>query len=177
MTQSWNCIPFFCQTIWFRRTAPCDATFDSIFSLKEITLLKDKEVVGLCTSFLMGSPFCCVTIATDIINTKSTFLQITQCKDCPGGYYCPNTAATNYTQLCQEGYWCQSGLDRGNPNAPGSNDTYNETCPLLGGYTGVGGVCPRGHRCPKGTTLPLGCDAGYYQDQEGEGDCKSCPAG
>ncbi|PIK35709.1 hypothetical protein BSL78_27465 [Apostichopus japonicus] len=108
---------------------------------------------------------------------ETNLYKITQCKDCPGGYYCPDTAATNYTQLCHEGYWCQSGLDRGNPNAPGSNDTYNETCPLLGGYTGVGGVCPRGHRCPEGTTLPLGCDAGYYQDQEGEGDCKSCPAG
>ena len=31
--------------------------------------------------------------------------------------------------------------------------------------------------CPNGTTLPIGCNAGYYQDQEGQGSCLECPAG
>lgn len=44
-------------------------------------------------------------------------------------------------------------------------------------FLGYGDICPRGYKCPEGTELPLGCDAGTYQDQEGQIVCKSCPEG
>ncbi|XP_071505048.1 uncharacterized protein [Diadema antillarum] len=108
---------------------------------------------------------------------QTNLYMIEQCTDCPSGTFCPDAAATNVTNLCHEGYWCNSGVDRGTPHTPGNNETYNDTCPLLGGYTGVGGVCPRGHRCPEGVGLPIGCDEGTYQDNEGQGECKECPEG
>ncbi|XP_070551141.1 neurogenic locus notch homolog protein 1-like [Ptychodera flava] len=108
---------------------------------------------------------------------QKTLFKITQCTDCSGGYYCSQESQTNVTAMCSPGYWCDSGVDRPNPNTDGTNSTYNATCPLLGGHTGVGGVCPRGYKCPLGTTLPLGCSPGTYQDQEGSSDCSVCPKG
>lgn len=62
--------------------------------------------------------------------------QVTQCKDCDGGYYCSVEGATNVTGPCDPGYYCQSGVDRSNPDNA-ANSTANNTCNLLGGHTGV----------------------------------------
>lgn len=62
--------------------------------------------------------------------------QVTQCKDCDGGYYCSVEGATNMTGPCDPGYYCQSGVDRSNPDNA-ANSTANNTCNLLGGHTGV----------------------------------------
>ena len=59
-----------------------------------------------------------------------------QCKDCDGGFYCSVEAATNITALCAAGYYCESGVDRPNPNNMELNSTYLPECPLLGGHTG-----------------------------------------
>ena len=55
--------------------------------------------------------------------------------------------------------------------------TYPATCPLLGGHTGFGDICPSGYYCPIGSFVPLGCPSGSYQDEEGQDYCKACPAG
>ena len=59
-----------------------------------------------------------------------------QCRDCDGGFYCDVEAATNYTAECFAGYYCESGVDRGNPNNAEVNSTYPPDCPLTGGHTG-----------------------------------------
>ena len=58
-----------------------------------------------------------------------------------------------------------------------TNSTWFPTCPIIGGHTGYGDVCPRGYYCVLGSTLPQGCPAGTYQDEEGQDDCKECPEG
>ena len=56
-----------------------------------------------------------------------------QCTDCDGGTYCAHEAATNFTDLCWPGYYCESGVDRPNPNNANVN---NSNCSSLGGHTG-----------------------------------------
>ena len=63
-------------------------------------------------------------------------LQESQCVDCDGGYYCSELNATTVTGQCSAGYWCQSGVDRPNPDNDAVNTTYNATCGL-GGHTGM----------------------------------------
>ena len=55
--------------------------------------------------------------------------------------------------------------------------TYPASCPLLGGHTGFGDICPVGYHCPEGSVVPQGCPAGSYQDELGQDYCKACPAG
>ncbi|KAK3579705.1 hypothetical protein CHS0354_031226 [Potamilus streckersoni] len=86
--------------------------------------------------------------------------------------------APQTTQDCVRlGNYCQSGVDRPNPDNAATNSSYNASCPLLGGHTGTGDICPQGYRCPVGTMLPIGCTAGTYQDELGQSTCKNCPAG
>ncbi|RUS80256.1 hypothetical protein EGW08_011985, partial [Elysia chlorotica] len=110
-------------------------------------------------------------------SNQTNLYKITQCKDCDGGYHCSLEGATEPTGLCDVGYYCQSGVDRPNPDNAATNSSYPATCPLLGGHTGFGDICPRGYYCPQGSEQPIGCAAGSYQDQEGQGLCKNCPAG
>ena len=65
-----------------------------------------------------------------------------------GGKYCDRSNLTTPAGDCFEGYYCTSGVDRDSPS---------------GAHTGVGGICPTGHKCPTGTVNPVGCDAGTYQ--------------
>ena len=59
-----------------------------------------------------------------------------QCKDCDGGNYCDQEHATDVSGLCAAGYYCESGVDRPNPNNAETNSTYDPSCPLIGGHTG-----------------------------------------
>lgn len=34
-----------------------------------------------------------------------------------------------------------------------------------------------GHSCPSGSHTPVRCNSGTYQDETGQGSCKTCPAG
>ena len=63
--------------------------------------------------------------------------KVTQCKDCLGGYFCDMEAATNVTGVCMQGFYCESGVDRANPNNAEVNSTWPPSCPLLGGHTGT----------------------------------------
>ena len=65
--------------------------------------------------------------------TLYKFFQEQQCTDCDGGMYCAHEGATNFTDQCSAGYYCESGVDRPNPNYVSSNDS---VCPPLGGHTG-----------------------------------------
>lgn len=103
--------------------------------------------------------------------------RVEQCKDCSPGVYCDREAATNYTGPCSPGYYCEGGVDRSNPNNAEVNSTYPASCPLLGGHTGIGDVCPIGYHCPLGSALPVPCPSGYYQNEEGQSTCKNCPQG
>lgn len=76
------------------------------------------------------------------------------CLNCTAGYYCPLPGATEVLFLCLQGYYCPSG------------STHNSTV-----------ICPRGSSCPTGVGQPQNCVPGEYQDEEGQYQCKVCPAG
>jgi len=61
---------------------------------------------------------------------------VTQCTDCDGGKHCSVEGSTSVTGDCDAGYYCQSGVDRPNPDNSATNSTYPPTCPLIGGHTG-----------------------------------------
>ena len=61
---------------------------------------------------------------------------MTQCTDCDGGKHCSVEGSTAVTGDCDAGYYCQSGVDRPNPDNSATNSTYPPTCPLIGGHTG-----------------------------------------
>ena len=59
------------------------------------------------------------------------------------------------------------------------------TGPCLAGYYCPGGQavqdpveypCPLGMYCPEGTAVPVMCENGTYQDQQGQSSCKTCPS-
>lgn len=97
---------------------------------------------------------------------------ITQCRDCDGGRYCNQNGATNTSGACSPGFYCTSGLDKPNPDSRNKNASVSHICPIIGGHTGFGDICPLGHYCPEGSTLPQGCEAGKYQDQIGRATCR-----
>ncbi|KAI0228985.1 hypothetical protein LSAT2_020568 [Lamellibrachia satsuma] len=110
-------------------------------------------------------------------SNQLNLFRVEQCRDCDGGFYCSEESATNVTGLCAAGFYCESGIDRPSPNNAETNSTYPPSCPLLGGHTGYGDICPRGFYCPVGSSLPLSCEAGTYQNQEGQSSCMPCPEG
>jgi hypothetical protein len=85
---------------------------------------------------------------------------VAQCEPCSGGSYCEDSAGVAPTDLCDAGFWCQSGMSSPTP----SN--------LAGGD-----VCPAGHECPAGTITPQQCLPGTYQPNTQQGACLVCPGG
>ncbi|XP_023933458.1 uncharacterized protein LOC106181652, partial [Lingula anatina] len=108
---------------------------------------------------------------------QTNLFRVEQCQDCDGGFYCGTWGATNITAPCAAGYYCESGVDRPNPNNAEVNSSYAADCPLTGGHTGFGDICPLGYMCPVGSVVPQGCDPGSYQDEEGTDYCKGCVEG
>jgi hypothetical protein len=49
---------------------------------------------------------------------------VTQCTDCDGGKHCSVEGSTAVTGDCDAGYYCQSGVDRPNPDNSATNSTY-----------------------------------------------------
>lgn len=78
------------------------------------------------------------------------------CDICTQGYYCATKAATSFTGLCKIGYFCPTGSTA---------------------QDAVANICPKGSSCPSGSPVSVLCEAGYYQDQIGQGTCKDCPRG
>ena len=63
--------------------------------------------------------------------------------------YCDVTNLTAPVAVCDDGYFCTSGVDTAQPDGVTN--------------TGTGGICPVGHRCPAGSVTPDPCPAGQYQ--------------
>jgi hypothetical protein len=79
-----------------------------------------------------------------------------ECRDCDPGYFCNGTALTATTGPCDPGYYCPGG----------------QSTPTPAEY-----VCWAGHQCVGANGLPERCDDGWYQNEEGQSDCKICPPG
>jgi hypothetical protein len=85
------------------------------------------------------------------------------CNPCPGGYYCDEEAQTDYTKLCEAGYFCRLGATVSTPNS-----------------TTDANVCPAGYYCVEGTTEPAPCPPGTYSDDiklRSQDECMNCTKG
>lgn len=87
---------------------------------------------------------------------SNNLLAESECRPCDPGYYCNATAAVAVTAACDPGYYCPEGQTTPNPTE----------------Y-----LCWMGHMCAGGNGLPDRCADGYYQNEQGQSDCKPCPAG
>ena len=98
---------------------------------------------------------------------EGTFSNIThlkaesECTQCLEGRYCEAKNLTEPSGDCAAGFYCKRGAK---VDTPQGND-------------GTGGPCFEGHFCPVGTAVPIGCNAGTYNDQEQQSECRTCPAG
>ena len=81
---------------------------------------------------------------------------ISDCLECNEGSYCNQDGLCEPYGLCSEGYYCPSGQSSLRPQD----------------Y-----ICLPGYRCPEGSARPIACEAGFYQDSFGQGNCKTCPEG
>ncbi|EDV25654.1 uncharacterized protein TRIADDRAFT_55968 [Trichoplax adhaerens] len=78
------------------------------------------------------------------------------CELCLPGQYCSGVSAVLPSGNCSAGYYCPGGQNTSKP---------------------VDYVCGEGYYCPEGSSTQLACLPGSYQDEVGQGTCKSCPAG
>ena len=78
-----------------------------------------------------------------------------ECIQCTPGYFCNSTSLIEPSGLCDERYYCLSGQSTARP----SNF-----------------ICPQGHFCLEGSEAPIRCEAGSYQDELGQIECKTCPS-
>ena len=125
----------------------------------------------------------CPSGTIDVIactNSYQDLLGQGDCKSCPAGYYCPNTATEKI--LCQPrlgtiSFYCPAGI-MDQINCPAG--TYN----AKDGTSSIADCikCPPGYYCPVDAAKPMiiPCDAGYYCKEQGAstsyGDGK-CPSG
>ena len=92
------------------------------------------------------------------------------CETCPKGYYCP-TEGANAGKKVECDWWqsCdQEGLISPNSCRAGQYPSRNS----WGRCTD----CDKGYMCPNGKESKK-CAKGTYQDETGQSECKSCPAG
>ena len=74
------------------------------------------------------------------------------CQDCIPGLYCDMPGLPVPVGSCTSGYYCPAGQSISNPIP-----------------------CPPGHMCPDGSESPVPCRPGFYQDQQGQAECATCP--
>ena len=86
------------------------------------------------------------------IGASQALMNITQCEECPMGFYCPRMGQYEASDGCTPGYFCPGG----------------DVDPTL--------KCPRGHYCAGNDAAPLPCEAGTYQNVTGQAECKTCPS-
>ncbi|KAK2153849.1 hypothetical protein LSH36_283g03025, partial [Paralvinella palmiformis] len=82
--------------------------------------------------------------------------ELTQCTNCPGGYYCETPGLSEPTGLCGEGYYCPEGSQEKEPAS-----TY----------------CPIGHYCPQGVSQAIPCRNNTFVNYTHAVSCVECPAG
>ena len=98
------------------------------------------------------APIACPPGTASFVNSTG-FQVVADCTPCDAGFYCPESAQTNSTLQCPEGFFCLAGTSI--PSQP----------------------CPVGHICGVQTISPQPCPVGTYQDEQGSTVCKSCIAG
>ena len=54
------------------------------------------------------------------------------CKPCPGGWYCSHYGASEPTNKCDSGYFCEFGMDRPRPTGTQNITGENGTCIMNG---------------------------------------------
>src|SRR4051794_17889465 len=72
--------------------------------------------------------------------------------------------------FCCLGYFCVGGVVDPQSTTIWKNGMYQ-----VANYSSF--LCPLGHRCAEGSSAPIPCDAGTYQDRQGQGNCSICPKG
>ena len=85
---------------------------------------------------------------------------VSECKACEPGQFCPNTGMDSPQGNCSARYYCSG-------NATTSTPTDGST----------GNVCPVGHYCPEGTATPLPCGPGTFTDITLNEACTLCTPG
>ena len=83
--------------------------------------------------------------------------KVEDCDACEAGYYCPVNGTDLVSYPCVAGYYCPTGT---------SNPTSFENL-----------RCPTGSYCPIGSSSPRPCEAGTYQNEIGQSECKNCSQG
>ena len=68
-------------------------------------------------------------------------------RDTTGGHFCGTPGSSEPDGECQQGYYCEYGVDTATP---------------VTSHKGVGDPCTMGFYCPKGSTIPLSCPPGSY---------------
>ncbi|KAF7241231.1 Signal peptide, CUB and EGF-like domain-containing protein 3 [Varanus komodoensis] len=97
-----------------------------------------------------------VPCAAGSINPHSGKWNATGCKLCPAGYFCSRPGKTAPEGPCSAGYYCPPGQTSATPSSH---------------------RCPHGFYCPEGSVIPVACQKGTYQSDEGKESCDPCPAG
>ncbi|XP_038634726.1 uncharacterized protein LOC119954022 [Scyliorhinus canicula] len=87
-----------------------------------------------------------------------------ECLPCTGGFYCAQDGLSSPQGKCDLGHYCISGVNIPNPGPTQL-------------FLGSGGKCGVGQQCPSGSVLPQPCPSGTYAEEEGLGQCRTCPAG
>ena len=82
------------------------------------------------------------------------------CHICTPGNFCPSTGLSQVYGPCDAGYYCPGRLATGSQVSNPAE------------Y-----ICPAGHHCPKGSHVPIPCESGTFNTQEGQFNCSMCPAG
>ena len=107
--------------------------------------------------------FCPVGTAVPVKCPRGTYLEsvggtnLSSCKACVAGFYCPYENMTNGTSFaCKPGFYCPLGQWDGSM-------MFN--------------ICPVGFKCPVGSVIPIPCPNASYQDEAGNPTCKVCLEG
>lgn len=89
--------------------------------------------------------------------------QLSDCKMCPPGMYCPLNAMPRPAGLCSPGWYCSGGSWEKQPLNTADIANGSSVCPLIGS---IGGFCKKGSFCPEGSSAPKPCTPGYYCDKD-----------
>lgn len=100
-------------------------------------------------------------------NQSLALQNVSQCTNCPGGYFCGTPGLHTPTGKCTEGFYCTSGA-------------IDALATAFSVFGGAGGRCTPGHYCPAGSILPTACPIGTYSPSNASVDvsaCLQCPPG
>ena len=103
----------------------------------------------------------------------------TVAENCPQGKYSKSSGAESAADCdpCPAGSACAS---EGETDAPAINCDPGYYCPISatnGPTTETARACPKGAYCDGTERTYILCEFGFYQDEEGQTECKPCPVG